>query len=130
MSRKSLESLGQLQRMVIEVVWELGEATVHQVRDRLSRRKKPAYTTVLTAMQKLERAGWLRHRSQGKSYIYMPTRTRQEADASSLKRFVKKAFDGDAMLIFQHLIRQSNLTDEELRQLRKMIDQARKDSQE
>jgi hypothetical protein len=33
-------------------------------------------------------------------------------------------------LIFQHLIRQSNLTDEELRQLRKMIDQARKDSQE
>ncbi len=130
MSRKSLESLGQLQRMVIEVIWELGEATVHQVRDRLSRRKKPAYTTVLTAMQKLERAGWLRHRSQGKSYIYMPTRTRQEADASSLKRFVKKAFDGDAMLIFQHLIRQSNLTDEELRQLRKMIDQARKDSQE
>lgn len=130
MSRKSLESLGQLQRMVIEVIWELGEATVHQVRDRLSRRKKPAYTTVLTAMQKLEKAGWLRHRSQGKSYIYMPTRTRQEADASSLKRFVKKAFDGDAMLIFQHLIRQSNLTDEELRQLRKMIDQARKDSQE
>ncbi len=130
MSRKSLESLGQLQRTVIEVVWELGEATVHQVRDRLSRRKKPAYTTVLTAMQKLEKAGWLRHRSQGKSYIYMPTRTRQEADASSLKRFVKKAFDGDAMLIFQHLIRQSNLTDEELRQLRKMIDQARKDSQE
>ncbi len=130
MSRKSLESLGQLQRMVIEVVWELSEATVHQVRDRLSRRKKPAYTTVLTAMQKLERAGWLRHRSQGKSYIYIPTRTRQEADASSLKRFVKKAFDGDAMLIFQHLIRQSNLTDEELRQLRKMIDQARKDSQE
>ena len=130
MSRKSLESLGQLQRMVIEVVWELGEGTVHQVRDRLSRRKKPAYTTVLTAMQKLERAGWLRHRSQGKSYIYMPTRTRQEADASSLKRFVKKAFDGDAMLIFQHLIRQSNLTDEELRQLRKMIDEARKDSQE
>ena len=79
MSGKLLDDLGQLQRAVIEVVWELGEASVHQVRKRLSSKKKLAYTTVLTAMQKLEKAGWLRHRTQGKSYIYLPTWTREEA---------------------------------------------------
>lgn len=127
MSRKSLDDLGQLQRAVIEVVWELGEASVHQVRDRLSRNKKLAYTTVLTAMQKLEKAGWLRHRNEGKSYVYLPTRSREQAGAGSVLKFVKRVFDGDAVLMFQHLIRESNLKDNELRKLRTMIDEKRKE---
>jgi len=126
-SGKLLDDLGELQRAVIEVVWELGEASVHQVRKRLARRKRLAYTTILTAMQKLEKAGWLRHRTQGKSYIYLPTRTREEAGANSVRRFAERVFDGDALLMFQHLVRQSTLSDEELRELRKMIDQKRKE---
>lgn len=127
MTRKSLDSLGQLQRAVIEVVWELGEANVHQVRERLCRQKKLAYTTILTAMQNLEKAGWLRHRKEGKSHIYLPTRTREQAGVSSLLRFVKQVFDGDAMLMFQHLIHQSSLSDNDLQELRTMIDEAREE---
>jgi len=128
MSAKLLDDLGQLQRAVIEAVWELGEASVHQVRKRLGQKKKLAYTTVLTAMQKLEKAGWLQHRTQGKSYIYLPTRTREEADAKSVRKFMERTFDGDALLMFQHLMRQGKLSDEELRELRKMIDEKRKES--
>ena len=127
MSGKLLDDLGELQRAVIEVVWELGEATVHQVRTQLRRKKRLAYTTVLTAMQNLERAGWLRHRSEGKSYVYVPTRTREEAGANSVRKFVERMFDGDALLMFQHLMRQSKLGDQELRELRKMIDEKRKE---
>ena len=127
MSRKSLDDLGQLQRAVMEAVWQLGEASVHQVRDRLCRKKELAYTTILTAMQKLEKAGWLKHRAEGKSYVYLPTRTREEAGVKSALKFIKRVFDGDAVLMFQHLIRQSNLSDRELQQLRQMIDQKRKE---
>jgi len=127
MSGKLLDDLGQLQRAVIEVVWELGEASVHQVRKELARKKKLAYTTVLTAMQKLEKAGWLRHRTQGKVYIYAPTRTREQAGANSVRKFLDRIFDGDALLMFQHLMRQSNLSDAELQELRKMIDDKRKE---
>jgi len=127
MSGKLLDDLGQLQRAVIEVVWNLGEASVHQVRRELSRKKKLAYTTVLTAMQKLEKAGWLRHRSEGKVYIYVPTRTREQAGASSVRKFMERIFDGDALLMFQHLMRQSKLSDEELGELRKMINDKRKE---
>lgn len=130
MTRKSLDTLGQLQRSVIEVVWALGEANVHQVRERLGQEKKLAYTTVLTAMQNLEKAGWLCHRKEGKSHVYLPTKTREQAGASSLKRFVKQVFDGDAMLMFQHLIRQGDLSDGNLRELRSMIDQAREEKKE
>jgi BlaI family penicillinase repressor len=128
MSSKLLDDLGQLQRAVIEVVWELGEASVHQVRKQLARRKKLAYTTVLTAMQKLEKTGWLKHRAEGKTYIYIPTCTREEAGASSVKKFMERIFDGDALLMFQHLMRQGKLTDTELKELRKMIDEKRKEN--
>ncbi len=128
MSGKLLDDLGRLQRSVIEVVWELGEASVHQVRKRLSNKKKLAYTTILTAMQKLEKAGWLRHRAEGKTYVYIPTRTREEAGAKSVRKFMERIFDGDALMMFQHLMQENKLSDEELRELRKMIDQKRRES--
>jgi predicted transcriptional regulator len=127
MSRQSPDDLGHLQRAVLEIVWQLGEATVHQVREQLSRRKKLAYTTVLTAMQNLEKAGWLRHKTLGKSYIYLPARTREEAGVNSLRRLLKRAFDEDAFLMFQHLIKDGNLKDEQLQTLKKMIDGKRKE---
>jgi BlaI family penicillinase repressor len=127
MSDKLLDDLGELQRAVIEAVWELKEASVHQVRKHLAHKKKLAYTTILTAMQKLEKAGWLRHRAEGKVYIYSPTRTREEAGANSARKFIERVFDGDALLMFQHLMRQSKLSDAELRELRKMIDEKRKE---
>ena len=127
MAHKLLDDLGNLQRTVMELVWEMGEATVHQARDRLGRKKKLAYTTVLTAMQKLEKAGWLTHRADGKTYVYLPTRTRQQAGASSVRNFMERMFDGSAVVMFQHLIRDGRLSDAELAELKKMIDHKRKE---
>lgn len=127
MAGKLLDDLGELQRAVIEVVWDLGEASVHQVRKELGRTKKLAYTTVLTAMQNLEKTGWLHHRNEGKVYIYKPTRTREEAGAHSARKFIERMFDGDALLMFQHLMNHSKLSDKELQELRKMIDEKRKE---
>ncbi len=129
MPNESLGDLGKLQRAVLEIVWRLGRANVHEVRRQLARRKKLAYTTVLTALQKLEKAGWLTHRSEGRSYVYLPAKTREQAGAGSLRKFVKHVFDGDAVVMFQHLIRESDLNDQELRKLRQMIDNKRKEKQ-
>jgi len=127
MDRQSLDNLGQLQRAVMEVVWRRGEASVHDVLRELGPRKKLAYTTVLTVMQKLEKAGWLKHRNEGKSYIYTPTASRDEAGAGSVRGFLKRVFEGDAVAMFQHLIRESDLSDAELSELRAMIDERRKE---
>ncbi len=127
MDRQSLDNLGELQRAVMEVVWRLGQASVHDVLKELGRRKKPAYTTVLTVMQKLEKAGWLEHRAEGKSYVYTPARSRDEAGAGSVRGFLKRVFEGDAVAMFQHLIRESDLSDEDLGELRVMIDEKRKE---
>lgn len=126
MAHKLLDDLGNLQRSVMELVWEMGEATVHQVRDSLDRKSKPAYTTILTTMQKLEKAGWLTHRADGKTYVYVPTRSRQQAGTSSARSFIRRTFDGSAVVMFEHLIRDGRLSDAELAELKKMIDNKRK----
>jgi BlaI family penicillinase repressor len=127
MARASIDNLGTLQKAVMEAVWELSEATVQQVRDRLQREPLPAYTTVLSVMQKLEKAGWLTHRAEGRSYIYLPIRSRQEAGATSLRTFIERVFSGDPLLLFQHLLEDEELSDGDLKTLKTMIDRRRKD---
>jgi predicted transcriptional regulator len=126
MPRKSIDALGALQNAVMETLWELGEATVSQVRDRLKREPEPAYTTILSVMQKLEKAGWLTHRAQGRSYVYRPTRSRDEAGTTTLRTFINRVFRGDPLLLFQHLLDDEKLSAEELAALKKMIDQKRR----
>jgi len=127
MGRKSLDHFGQLQRAVIEVVWELGEATVRQVWTRLCRKKELAYTTVLTALQRLERDGWLKHRVDGRKHIYLPTETRAQAGAGSVRKFVQRMFNGNALVLFRQLVEEGELSDQELRELQQLINQKRKE---
>ncbi len=127
MSRQPMDRLGKLQRKVVETVWELGEATVRQVWERLCPDKEVSYTTILAAMQRLEKSGWLRHRAEGKSNVYLPTRTREQAGASSVRTFVQRMFDGNALLMFRHLVEEGELSDQELRELQRLIDKKRKE---
>ena len=126
MARRSIDELGALQKAVMENVWALGEATVGQVRDRLDREPPPAYTTILSVMQKLEKAGWLTHRPEGRSYTYLPTRSRDEAGTSTLRTFIDRVFRGDTLLMFQHLLEDEELSDQDLSALRQMIDKKRR----
>ena len=127
MGKKSLDHFGELQRAVIEVVWELGEASVRQVWKRLCRKKELAYTTILTSMQRLERAGWLKHRVEGKKNVYLPTRTRAQAGVKSVRKFVQGMFNGNALLLFRQLVEEGELSDEELQELQKLINKKRKE---
>jgi len=127
MARKAVEELGALQAAALEVVWTLGEATVHQVRAHLAKEKPLAYTTVLTALQKLEKAGWLTHRAEGRSYVYLPTTTRRQSVTVSAMRLVKRSFGGDPMRLFRQLLEARTYTEDELEELRRMIAAKRKE---
>jgi BlaI family penicillinase repressor len=129
MARTSIDRLGMLQRAVMEAVWELREATVQEVRERIERRPPPAYTTILSVMQKLEKRGWLTHRAEGRSYVYLPVRSRDEAGATSLRTFIERVFGGDRLLLFQHLLKDEDLSDQDLKALKTMIDRRRKDKE-
>lgn len=127
MERKSLHELGVQQRAVMQIVWQTGEATVQQVRRRLTRDKPLAYTTVLSVMQKLEKGGWLTHRTEGRSYVYTARRTRREAGASSLRKFIDRVLGGDTLPLFQHLVEDEALDEKDLAAIRRILQKKRKE---
>ena len=127
MTRKPIDQLGDLQRAVLEAVWQIESGTVQQVIDQLKPKRKPAYTTVLTTLQNLTKAGWVKHTKQGRAYIYSATKTRQQANAKSITAFVKRAFDGDLNTMFQTLLDEDQISDSDLVEIRKMIDKKRRE---
>ena len=126
MKRKSVNDLGVLQQAIMQAVWGLNEATTRQVWERLNRTRSLAYTSVLSIMQRLEKAGWLKHRLEGRAYVYQATLSRDQESRRSLKDFIRRAFQGNARLVFQHLIEDEALDEADLLALRTLIDQKRK----
>ncbi len=101
MKEKALNELGDQQLAIIQAVWERPGATVREVRDSLG--GDLAYTSVLSAMQKLERMGWLRHEREPPRYVYHVTRSRSEAALQATRKFMERVFGGDPSGVAQVL---------------------------
>ncbi len=128
MKRKSMENLGPLQKVIMDVVWDLGEATGRQIQARIQKKKKKiAYTSVMTIMRRLEKAGWLKHRQEGQTYFYQPTSSQGQEKTRTVRKVIDLIYQGESRLLFEHLIEEDDLSDEDLSALRKIIDDKRKE---
>lgn len=105
---------------VMAVLWERGSATVAEVRERLP--DDLAYTTVLTVLRTLEEKGHVGHRGEGKAHRYFPLVERRVAGRSALARLIDTVFNGSPELLLTQLVSDRELTDEELKRLRKLMD--------
>ena len=106
---------------IMNVLWELEGATATEVQAKLSDRL--AYNTVLTILRILEDKGHVRHEEHGRAHRYIPRVARKTAKASAVKRLVRKLFDGEARLLATELVSSRALTDDDLRELRAMLDE-------
>jgi predicted transcriptional regulator len=124
-----IESLGPLQRAVMEILWDDSEATVHNILARLSESKALAYTSVLSCLQKLEKLGWVTHRAEDRAYYYRAVKTRNEVGGRSLMHLLHGVFGGSPSTLFQQLLENDQLTSADLAELQHLIDKrrARKD---
>ena len=104
---------------VMSVLWDVGPATVAQVRERIA--DDLAYTTVLTVLRTLEQKGYVGHTEDGRAHRYKPLVKREVAGRTALRRLVEKVFDGSPELLLTQLVSDKNLSDEELRRLRKLL---------
>jgi len=132
MNEQELNLLGAQQRRVLEIVWQQGGATVQEVLTELNATSNApplAYTTVLATMQKLTKAGWLTHEpspENARSYTYRATRSRPSAIGDSLRKFADTFLGGSKTLLFQHFVNDAGLSEEELDEIRKMIEKKKK----
>ncbi len=132
MTDQELNALGAQQRRVLEIVWQRNGATVQEVQTELNATSDApplAYTTVLATMQKLEKAGWLTHEPSAENsrmYVYRATRSRDDAIGNSLRNFADVFLGGSKTLLFQHFVDDAGLSDEELEEIREMIERRKK----
>ena len=110
---------------VARIVWDLGGATVRQVLEALPKERKLDFKTVQTYLRRLKAKGYLRTRRQGRSNLYVPRIRPDRVVGEVVEDFMDRLFDGEALPLFQHLIHERGLTDEEIRQLQKTLDRLR-----
>jgi len=104
----------------MNVLWELGSATVSEVLESL--KDALAYTTVLTILRRLEKKGHVGHVTEGKAHRYHALVELEEAQDSAIRRVTRKLFFDSPELLMTRLLRKGGLSEDELRSLRSLVD--------
>lgn len=120
--RKSLTPLGESEMEILHHVWALGEATVAQVRERILKDRKVAYTTVMTIMKNLNDKGFLKYYKDGNTYVYSARIEPEEVQSNLVSGLIDKVFKGSTSALVQTLVKGENINEKELKELRDMID--------
>jgi predicted transcriptional regulator len=125
MTRQKSGRLTDAELEVMQVVWELGEATVRQVHEVLSEQRQVAYTTVMTIMNILEEKEYLRRSSkEGRAYVYEPVQPKGEVIATMVDDFVGRVLDGSARPLVAGLVQRKKLSKRDLDEIARIIEEA------
>ena len=112
--------LTQRELDIMSVLWDLGEATVTEVRDRVD--PDLAYTSISTMIRTLELKGFVGHRrGEGKTHVYFPTIDAETAGESALGRVLDKIYGGSPLKLLAHLVEQRRLSSSELERMRALL---------
>lgn len=120
--KKSLTPLGETEMEILHHVWELKEATVAEVHERILKERKVAYTTVMTIMKNLNDKGYLKYRKNGVTYVYSAAQEPENVQFNLIGKLVDKVFKGSPFALVQTLVKNENLSEEERAQIKKLID--------
>ena len=126
--KKNLMDLAKRQREIVEAVYRLEEASVTDVMAELT--DPPGYSAVRAILGSLVQKGVLAYRHQGKRYLYRALAPKEKVQKSVLSRMVNTLFGGRPAVALAALldIAGDSLTDADLNEMRKLIDQSRKEN--
>lgn len=108
---------------ILALLWELKEASVRQIHERLAMTKDTGYTTTLKIMQIMHAKGMVSRDEQNRSHIYRPITNQKETQNSLLKNLMNTAFGGSAQHLVMRALGQENPSKEDLDEIRAFLDQ-------
>ena len=116
MAKESDVKLTRFELEVMGALWELGSASVRELRERLPEGKRPAYTTVQTIVYRLEEKGAVRRvKKVGNAHVFEPVVTRR-ATVRRLFGEMLGFFGGSPRAMMAQLVEAGHLTLEDLRE--------------
>ena len=121
MRRKSIYSLGETELEVLNIVWELKEASVSDVRERILTYREIAYTTIMTVMKNLADKGLLTYVQKGNSYVYSAKRPAEDVRRTLLKDLLTNVFRDSPLALVQTLVKDESVSPKELEEIKATI---------
>ncbi|MEM8735824.1 MAG: BlaI/MecI/CopY family transcriptional regulator, partial [Planctomycetota bacterium] len=122
-ARLMQDRLSRRERQILEIIYQCGEASANDITDALS--GNIANATVRTQLRSMETKGVLRHRQEGKKFIYRPRTPRKSAASRAFRKVLDIFFGGsvgDALAA--HLADpKTKLDQEQIERLKLLIDE-------
>jgi predicted transcriptional regulator len=108
----------------MEIVWERGEVSAIEVRKILSVKRDLAKNTVRTLLERMEAKGWLKHREEGRTYLYAAAQPREASIRQKVREIVETVCGGSPEALVAALLDYRGLRADELKRIRQILDQA------
>lgn len=116
-----MKQLTEKEEEVMRKLWTKDEMIAREVWDQYPE-PRPHFNTVLTFLRILEQKGWVKHRTIGNTNLYSAIVSREEVGKNSLKTLIKNFFNGSAAGMVNALLKDENLSDEEIKELIDLVE--------
>lgn len=121
--------LGDLEKSVMDVLWEKGEATGRGVFEEIGKDRSLAFTTVLTVMDRLLKKGFIKRIKRGKLFVYAPSMSKEDFVKQVSREVLQGILDisaSSAASSFVDILYKTS--PEEIERLSKLIEERKKSS--
>jgi predicted transcriptional regulator len=125
--RKSI-TLTEAELRLMKMLWARGESAVSDLVAAMPEGEALAYTSVLTTVRILEQKGYVRHRQEGRAFLYSPCVEEQEASRSEIRHMMQRFFGNSRERLLLSLLGDDDIDPEELQRLKETIARASEDS--
>lgn len=115
-------SLGTVQLKIMRVLWDEGEATARQITDSLSQSMPIAHSTVQTLLRKLEAKSAIEHVKQERTFVFRPLIAEGEVTRSAAQDLLSRVFQGSISGLVAHLLEGEDVSPQEMKRLRELVD--------
>jgi predicted transcriptional regulator len=106
----------------MNVLWEKGSGTVHDVLSALPAKSAPAYNSVLTIIRILEKKGFVKHVKDKRAHIYVPVVDRDKATRFEIGQLVRRFFGNSRESLVLNILEEDGVDAEELERLRQLLE--------
>jgi BlaI family transcriptional regulator, penicillinase repressor len=106
---------------ILQILWQLGNATVRQVNDELSKMKEVGYTTTLKLLQIMHEKHIVSRTDEGRYHLYKAAIGEEQTQQLLLDKFVDATFRGSATKLVMQALGNQDVSLDELDEIKKLI---------
>jgi predicted transcriptional regulator len=121
--RNTSATLTEAELRLMNVLWQKGSATVHQVLEALPEKPALAYNSVLTTIRILEKKGYVKHAKDGRAHVYIPQVGQKDATRFEIRHLVSRFFKDSHELLVLNILEDDSIGAEDLKRLRQLLEE-------